>query len=397
MTEQQQAEEQHQATEQLAPTVDSAQAARPDLSRRDPVKTKVDIQNWLITRLPVGSVPQVDEVHVPESNGMSSETVLVDATWVEDGVRVAHPLVFRIAPDEAAVPVFEKYDFDSQFAVMAKVRELSDVPVPEVFWLEEDPAHIGAPFFVMARAYGVVPPDVLPYDFGDNWLFDASPEDQRRLEETTVDALVALHAIPAVEQNFEFLISTAEGDTPLRRHVAELHGYYRWVTTDGVRSPLIEKCFDWLEANWPQQEGLASLSWGDARIGNAMYADFEPIAVLDWEMAGIAPREVDLAWMVFLHRFFEDIAHSMGLVGMPEFMHRTQIVQMYQAKSGYTPQDMDFYTMYAALRHGVIMSQVQRRAIKFGQAETPEDIDDLIMHRATLEMMLEGTYWDSVL
>jgi aminoglycoside phosphotransferase (APT) family kinase protein len=101
--------------------------------------------------------------------------------------------------------------------------------------------------------------------------------------------------------------------------------------------------------------------------------------------------------MIFLHRFFEDIANSMGLPGMPEFMHRTQIEQMYQEKSGYTPRDMDFYTMYAALRHGVIMSQVQRRAIKFGQAETPEDIDDLIMHRATLEQMLEGTYWERVL
>ncbi|CAB4748726.1 unannotated protein [freshwater metagenome] len=378
-------------------TVDSAQAARPDLSRRDPEKTKVDIQAWLTATLAQGSDPEVDEVHVPESNGMSSETVLVDATWVVDGERVDQPLVFRIAPDEAAVPVFQKYDFDSQFRVMAKVRELSDVPVPEVFWLEEDPSHIGAPFFVMSRAYGVVPPDVLPYDFGDNWLFDALPEDQRRLEETTIDALVSLHAIADAEHNFDFLVSSAEGDTPLRRHVEELRGYYRWVTTDGIRSPLIEKCFDWLEANWPVQEGPSGLSWGDARIGNTMYADFAPVAVLDWEMAGIAPREVDLAWMIFLHRFFEDIANSMGLPGMPEFMHRTQIVEMYEAKSGYTPQDMDFYTMYAALRHGVIMSQVQRRAIKFGQAETPEDIDDLIMHRATLEQMLEGAYWERIL
>jgi hypothetical protein len=115
----------------------------------------------------------------------------------------------------------------------------------------------------------------------------------------------------------------------LQRHVEELRGYYRWVTTDGVRSPLIEKCFDWLEANWPEQEGPAGLSWGDARIGNTMYEDFQPIAVLDWEMAGIAPREVDLAWMIFLHRFFEDIANSMGLPGMPEFMHRTQIERAY--------------------------------------------------------------------
>jgi aminoglycoside phosphotransferase (APT) family kinase protein len=304
--------------------------------------------------------------------------------------------VARIAPDESAVPVFETYDFDSQFRVMAKVRELSDVPVPEVHWLEEDDRAIGSPFFVMSRAYGVVPPDVLPYDFGDNWLYDAPLEDQRRLEESTVDALVALHGIEDPTTHFDFLVSSAEGDTPLRRHVADLRHYYDWVTRDGVRSPLIEETFDWLDANWPD-EGEAVLSWGDARIGNAMYENFEPVAILDWEMAGIAPREVDLGWMIFLHRFFEDIATVMELPGMPHFMHRDRMVELYEERSGYTPKDMDFYTMYAALRHAVVMSQVQRRAIAFGQAEIPEDIDDLIMHRATVREMLDGAYWSRVL
>jgi hypothetical protein len=49
--------------------------------------------------------------------------------------------------------------------------------------------------------------------------------------------------------------------------------------------------------------------------------------------------------------------------------------------------------MYAALRHGIVMSQTQRRAIHFGEATMPEDVDDLIMHRATLEAMLAGSYW----
>jgi aminoglycoside phosphotransferase (APT) family kinase protein len=82
---------------------------------------------------------------------------------------------------------------------------------------------------------------------------------------------------------------------------------------------------------------------------------------------------------------------------MPEFMHRERIVELYAERSGYTPRDMDFYTVYAALRHAVVMSQVQRRAIAFGQAEMPTDIDDLIMHRQTLEEMLEGAYWARVL
>jgi aminoglycoside phosphotransferase (APT) family kinase protein len=375
----------------------SSAAARPEESRRDPDATREQLQAWLVSTLPAGSEPVVDSLKVPESNGMSSETVLFDATWTTEGERSTHHLVARIAPDASSVPVFQTYDLDLQFAVMAKVRELSEVPVPEVHWLEEDPEALGAPFFVMSRAEGLVPPDVLPYNFGDSWVFDATPEQQRRLEESTVDALAALHAIEDPEVHFAFLASDAEGDTALRRHVADLHGYYEWVVSDGNRSPLIERTFEWMDEHWPTDDTAVVLSWGDARIGNAMYQDFEPAAVLDWEMAALAPREVDLAWMIFIHRFFEDIATVMELPGMPEFLHRDRIVALYAERSGYTPRDMDFYTVYAALRHAVVMSQVQRRAIAFGQAEMPEDIDDLIMHRQTLAEMLDGVYWDRVL
>ncbi len=387
-------ENEHQIrTDEEAPN----SAARPDASRRDPEATRAQLQAWLTDHLPAGSEPLVDSVTVPESNGMSSETVLFDATWTTDGVRARHELVARIAPEASSVPVFEHYDLDAQFRVMAKVRELSDVPVPEVHWLEQDPGPLGAPFFVMSRAVGLVPPDVMPYNFGDSWLFDASPEQQQRLLRSTVAALAALHAIAEPGMHFDFLASSAEGETALRRHVADLRAYYEWVASDGNRSPLIERAFAWMDEHWPADDTDAVLSWGDARIGNAMYADFEPVAILDWEMAGLAPREVDLAWMIFLHRFFEDIATVMELPGMPEFMHRDRVIELYAHESGHTPRDMDFYSVYAALRHAVVMSQVQRRAIAFGQAEMPEDVDDLIMHRATLEEMLEGTYWDRVL
>ncbi len=374
----------------------AASAARPASSRRDPDATRVALEQWLATRLPSDAKPEVAEVHVPEANGMSSETVLLDARWTVDGERVDRPLVARIAPDTDAVPVFPSYDLEQQFRTMQLVRELTAVPVPEVHWLELDASHLGAPFFVMARAHGQVPPDVLPYDFGDNWLFDASADQQRRLQEGTVEVLAQLHAIERPEQRFGFLEAGAQGDTPLRRHVAVQRGYYEWVTSDGRRSPLVEACFDWLEEHWPEDEGPTVLSWGDARIGNVMYQDFRPAAVLDWEMAGLATREVDLAWMIFLHRFFEDLATSMGLPGMPHFLRRDEVCATYEAMTGHTPRDLDFHTMYAALRHGVIMSQVQRRAIAFGEAEWPDDVDDLIMHRATLESMLAGTYWDSV-
>jgi aminoglycoside phosphotransferase (APT) family kinase protein len=373
-----------------------AYVGRPDSSGRDPEVIRASLERWLAARLPEGSDPQVSGLEVPERNGMSSVTVLLDARWTEDGVREDRPLVARMAPEESAVPVFPDYDFETQFRVMQRVAALTGVPVPKVLWLETDPAAVGVPFFVMERAYGVVPPDVMPYDFGDNWLFDATPEQQQAVESSTVAVLAELHAIEDPEQHFAFLASDAPGDTPLRRHVAAQRTYYEWVCSDGLRSPLIEAAFDWLDEHWPDDEGPTVLSWGDSRIGNVMYRDFRPVAVLDWEMAGLATREVDLAWLIFLHRFFEEIAVSMGLPGMPHFLRRDEVAARYESMTGHTPRDLDFYTLYAALRHGIVMSQVQRRSIRFGDAEMPEDVDDLIMHRATLEAMLAGTYWDGV-
>ena len=42
------------------------------------------------------------------------------------------------------------------------------------------------------------------------------------------------------------------------------------------------------------------------------------------------------------------------------------------------------------------MRRVTERSIYFGEAERPDDIDDLIIHRATLRGMLDGTYWAGV-
>ena len=84
------------------------------------------------------------------------------------------------------------------------------------------------------------------------------------------------------------------------------------------------------------------------RASIAIYQSFEPVAVLDWEMASLGPRELDVGWFVFLHRFFQDIAEVFGLDGIPDFLRRSDVEQCYQELSGYPPRDMDFYLTYAA-------------------------------------------------
>ena len=362
---------------------------RPQTSTRDYEVLRAQLESWIVERLPGAAI---SELVVPQSNGMSSETVLFDVTVPGD----VEPrrLVARIAPDPAADPVFQVYDMERQFRTMQMVATHTDVPVPAVLWLETEPEAIGAPFFVMERIEGIVPPDVLPYTFGDNWFFDAAAEDQARLERNAIEVLAALHELSA-DGPAHFLEEPGDA-SHLRRHVDGQRGYYEWVAADGTRSPLIERGFDWLEEHWPADEGPPTFSWGDARIGNMMFQDFSPVAVLDWEMASIGPREIDLGWMIYIHRFFQDIVEDLGMPGLPHVLRRESVAAYYEELTGYEPRDLDFYTTYAALRHGIVMFRISRRAATFGEAEMPEDPDHAILHHVHLRDLIDNVYWDNV-
>jgi aminoglycoside phosphotransferase (APT) family kinase protein len=368
------------------------QNQRPKTSTRDRDDLHRRLVAWLAGKV---DQPQVSELVVPETNGMSSETLLFEASWRQDGAVRTQPCAARLRPDPANVPVFPVYDLERQFRVMGLVAEHSSVPVPRTLWFEPDAGAIGSPFFVMERVDGVVPPDIMPYPFG-SWLSEASPADQERLQRSSVRVLAELHDMDVTAQDVAFLELDRPGATAMRRHVADTAAYYEWVASEGARSPLIERTFAWLDDHWPTEEGDAVISWGDARIGNMMFRDFEPVAVLDWEMAAVGPREVDLAWMIYLHRFLDDLAVQIELPGMPHFMRLDDVTAAYESFTGYRPKDLEFYTLYAALRHAIVMSRVAQRSVLFGEMEMPSDPDDMIMHRATVEQMLDGTYWSRI-
>ena len=370
-----------------------ALSTRPTTSTRDPVRLRAQLGEWLTTTLPAGADPVILGIDAPEGNVLSSETVLLDATWSDDSGRREESLVVRIAPSPDAVPVFPTYDLERQARVMRLVRERTDVPIPAVRWVESDPSVLGSPFFVMTRIDGIVPPDIMPYTI-ESWLSEATTEQRARLEGATVGVLAGLHGIPDAASTFDFLtLPGDDGASSLRRHVDDQRRYYDWVVSDGQRSPVIEACFDWLEDRWPVVEGPPVLSWGDSRIGNVMYRDFEPVAVLDWEMAAVGPRELDLAWMIYLHRFFQDLSEQMEMPGLPRFLRRDDAAATYESLSGHAPRDLDWFMAYGALRHGIIMFRIARRSIHFGEAERPDDPDDMILHRGTIEAMLDGSYW----
>lgn len=362
-----------------------ATAPRPRTTTRDPEELARRLTAWLATRLPGA---KATGVRVPESNGMSSETLLFDIEHPQPPLRAC---ALRVAADPAAYTIFPVYDLPRQHRTMRLVAEHTDLPVPRVLWLEEDPGPLGAPFFVMERVEGRVPPDVMPYTYEGNWLHSATDTERAHLEEASIRLIAHLHdQVPVAEA--EFLSLPGEG-SPLRRHVDAQRAYYHWVVDGLPRSPLIESAFDCLEERWPADEGETVLNWGDARIGNVIYDGFEPAAVLDWEMAALAPREVDLGWMVYLHRFFQDLTVSFGQEGLPGFLRRDHIEERYTQLTGHTPQSMDFHTLYAALRHAIVMLRVAYRQVHFGEAAVPDDPDTLILHHASLTAMVQDSYW----
>jgi len=370
------------------------------VSERSVDELAAALQGWLDDRA-AGQRHTVTDVHVPNNGGLSSTSVLFEACWPDDDGEYRSgrggAYVARMAPEASAVPVFPRYDLPGQFDVISRVAALCDVPLPTLRWNEPDGGPLGTPFFVMDRVDGRVPLDNPPYVF-TGWLLEATPQERAALQRSSVAVLAKLHAIPDAAAAFPMLRPPAGQDT-LRHHVAHQRAYYHWaLADDGIRVPIIERSFDWLESHWPHQTGLdehAVLNWGDSRIGNIIYRGFEPAAVLDWEMAALGPRELDVSWFLFLHRFFQDIAEFFELEGLPDFLRRSEVERCYQELSGSSLRDMDFYLTYAALRHAIVMGRIKRRMIHFGEDEAPADPDDYVMHRASLEKLLAGTYrWD---
>ena len=124
------------------------------------------IAAWLSAQLP--GVPPVEIVDTTEpAQGFSSRTILFTARWREEEC----PLVARIQRD-VAVPMLA--DVFHQHRVMTAIAANSAVKVPIIAFTENDPAIVGAPFFIMERLYGRVPSDFPSYH-QQGWFADLPP------------------------------------------------------------------------------------------------------------------------------------------------------------------------------------------------------------------------------
>jgi aminoglycoside phosphotransferase (APT) family kinase protein len=374
------------ATEPAVEDVGRLQRSARDISTLPGVMAQ-----WLSTVMPGGTKPQVTVESGVDSNGMSSETIILTGDWETDGQRHDEKWVARVAPTAEDVPVFSSYRMDHQFDVIRLVGEMTEVPVPRVRWLEPTGKVLGTPFFLMDYVSGVVPPDVMPYTFGGNWFADSPAESRRALQDNTVDVLAQLHAIADADKTFGFLADGEQGNA-LRRNLDWLQAWYDFAVPDIGRSPLVEQALQWLEANWPEDVAATQpvLVWGDARVGNVLYADFKPVAVLDWEMATLGPREMDAAWMVFAHMVFQELAGLAGMPGLPDFMREDDVKATYAEKTGVELGDLGWFYVYSGVIWCCVFMRTSARRVRFGEIEKPDDVETLFYHGALLRRLIGG-------
>jgi aminoglycoside phosphotransferase (APT) family kinase protein len=216
--------------------------------------------------------------------------------------------------------------------------------------MESDAAWIGSPFLVMPRIAGHTLTTNPPY-LTHGWLADAAADDQTAVFKRFVAMLARIHQVDVKAVGD----ATTGGGPDLAGILDYWDRYLDWATEDADAAAIYREAIAWCRANLPADPPAAALLWGDPQLTNVVLDDTGEIAaVLDWEMAGLGPAEVDLSWFLVLH---EHAAETAG-AQLPGYPGRRAIIDWYQAAAGREVADLHFYDVLANLRSGAIVLRI---------------------------------------
>jgi aminoglycoside phosphotransferase (APT) family kinase protein len=354
----------------------------PDIDQRDPAATAATLTRWLATKSGDASV-EVFDVHAPASNGFSNETILCRTRSTKGDAGGEKRLVVRVAPTKHLL--FLDAQFSTQYRVMRTLADgPTDIPLPRLGWYEEDPQYLGVPFFTMDHVEGEVPADNLPYTM-EGWVIDATPDQQATMWWSGIDALAAVHRADWKALGLEWLIAGATEPPGIAHQMAYYRRFLDWAAGD-LKVPVIESTWQWLLDHQPDETGDVVLSWGDSRIGNIIWDDFEAAAVLDWEMATLGQPEMDLGWWLYFDRQFSE---GLNVPRPAGFGSHEDTIARYSELMGRPMRDLFFYEVFSGFRFAVVMLRLSD--LLMGSDILPGDSDMGTNNLATqlLASMLE--------
>src|SRR5215472_18094733 len=180
------------------------------------------------------------------------------------------------------------HDVLREYRVLKALQD-SAVPLPRVYAACDDPAYIGAPFYLMEYMRG----DVVR---ADNKHFAQTPDQRRQVSEQMVEVLVALQEVDWRAAGLEgFGRPDGYLERQLRRWTDQLER-----TLPHTRPlPVMDKVKEWLRARLPESPA-PTIVHGDYKLDNVMFdpSTVKIIAVFDWEMSTIGDPLADLGWML---------------------------------------------------------------------------------------------------
>lgn len=252
---------------------------------------------------------------------------------------------------------------DREFRVMRALSQ-TEVPVPKVLHLCEDPAVIGSLFYVMEHVEGRV--------FWRPVLEEVSREERGRIYEQMNWALAALHDLdPGAVGLGDF----GRPGSYFARQLSRWTQQYRASETEP--RPDMDRLIAWLEAKLPEDDGKVAIVHGDYRLDNMIWAPDQPriLAIIDWELSTLGHPYADLAYQCMQWRL-PDAGVFRGLGDIDRRAHgipsEADYVEAYCRRRGLAGIDnWPFYLAFSFFRMAAILQGVLKRALD-GNASNPE-------------------------
>ncbi len=321
---------------------------RPGAVRRGEELDPAPLAAFLATAAPGWEDVRPDALEVAQfGSGFSNLTYLVRAGDRE--------LVLRRPP--RGVTAGSAHDVLREYRLLTALRPAFG-RVPRTVIACEDPAVLGAPFYVMERVTGVIlrgaPGEPVP---------DAAT--MRGLAERFVDELAALHAL---DWRAAGLGELGRPEGYVQRQV---DGWSRrWLAARTGDVPSIARAAAWLAEHRPPGGG-ASIIHNDFKYDNLVLAPADltrVVAVLDWEMATLGDPLMDLGTSLGYWVDPDDPpalrALGLGLTAAPGNLTRAELVARYASISGRDVGDALFHYVFGLFKLAVVAQQIFARYVQ---------------------------------
>ena len=323
--------------------------------KRDLSEARASLQRWFERHLGTAAGVRLDgDLDSPSGAGNANETFLFSITYGRGEHCYHEELVLRI--QATAFSLFMDASLAQEVELIGALRGHMSTPVAEVRWFEPNPSIFGAPFCIMTRTQGQIPPD----DPGAGWVVELPVDARRRLWRNAFATLCRIHTDPRREQVEAVLSSRLRGRSGVEEQLDYWKMYRSW---SRANDPQLDQLFERILACVPKRI-TTGLSWGDARMQNMIFdADLECAAVIDWEMANLGGPLMDLAWWLIFDRFLPITSGSPWADGHGT---RDETLAAWEELTHIPTSDLAWYEAFALYRLGSICARTIALNRSFG-------------------------------